>query len=85
MKNAKKVLSVLLSLMLVLGTVAAGGMNASADEYDYLIEVEDITFGETEKVTVTAPYESAEKNLRFPVLTPALTGWHLKPMTGNGT
>ena len=45
--------------MLVIGTVAAGGMSASADNYDYLIEVEDITFGETEKVTVTAPYEGA--------------------------
>ena len=30
MTNAKKVLSILLSLMLVLGTVAVGGMSASA-------------------------------------------------------
>ncbi|MBR6360361.1 MAG: hypothetical protein IKS04_01070 [Clostridia bacterium] len=35
MKNVKRVLSILLSLMLVLGTVAVGGMTASAaEEYE---------------------------------------------------
>ena len=67
MKMTKKVLSILLSLMLVLGAVAVGGMSSSATEGSIVIEAADIYFGETEKATVTVPAEAADFSVTLSV------------------
>ena len=77
MKMTKKVLSILLSLMLVLGTVAAGGMSASALDGEAWLEIGDDTAIENGEImqsegvgwSITETENGVTLNLNNPDLT----------------